>query len=137
MKQTKQKPEKLFSMIDTIGNELSKYTNGLITLKLISEGGRKRNLGRVEGDTLYVERKFSHLHYKSNSYGFNYIIIKKGSYKYVMLSLEDGTYYKIPRETILSLGKVMYFKNTQDGDSFEVQVFLPVSIIYNFKIESI
>jgi hypothetical protein len=42
--------------------------------------------------------------------------------------------YKIPKMTILNLGKIMYFKNSKDGNSFELQIFLPLPIILKYKI---
>jgi hypothetical protein len=119
---------------DKIGNILSKWSDGSITLKLASENGRIRNLGYIDGDTYYTNRKFSHLHYKTKSYGFNYMVLKNGvSFNWVLLTLEDGNSYRIPKNTILEFGKVMYFKTTEGGDSFEVQIFLPTSIIYMYN----
>jgi hypothetical protein len=122
-------------MQDDIGNLLLKWSDGSITLRLVTERGRERNLGIIIGDTFHTERKFSHLHIKTKSYGFNYALIKKGaSFQWVMLHLEDGTSYKIPKATLLSFGKILYFKTTQEGDSFELQIFLPFDIIRGYKI---
>jgi hypothetical protein len=123
------------SAMDKEGNILSKWSDGSITLRLASEGGRVRQLGYVEGDTFYTSRKFSHLHKLTKSYGFNYLVIKKGvSFQYVMLTLEDDNSYKIPKDVILNMGRVMYFKTTDTGESFELQIFLPTNIIYQYKV---
>lgn len=120
---------------DDIGNLLLKWSDGTITLRLVTEKGRERNLGIIIGDTFHTERKFSHLHIKTKSYGFNYALMKKSSFKWVMLHLEDGTSYNIPKDTLLSFGRILYFKKTQEGDSFELQIFLPFDIIKGYKFD--
>jgi hypothetical protein len=90
----------------------------------------------VVSDTFFTERKFSHLHYKTKGYGFNWWLLNRSSFNWIMLQLEDGTSYKLPKQTILSFGTVLYFKNASDGNSFELQIFLPFDIIKNYKINN-
>jgi hypothetical protein len=132
-KAAKSSEELVKGVRDNLGNLLLKWSDGSVTLKLITEKGRQRNLGVIIGDSFHAKRKFSHLHIKTKSYGFNYYLMKNSLFTWVMLHLEDGTSYKIPKSTILSFGKVLYFKNSQEGDSFELQLFLPFDIIKGYK----
>jgi hypothetical protein len=121
---------------DDIGNSLKKWSDGCITLELTAEKGRVRNLGYISNGVFHTTRKLKHLHYKSNSYGFNHKLLEIGkSFDWVLLRLENGYSYKIPKAVILASGKIMYFKNTQYGNSYEIQIFLPMSIIDNYKYE--
>lgn len=119
---------------DVNNNFLVKYKDGKVELKLGTEK-HPRKIGKIEDGCLYVERTLSkHLHRKSNAYGFNYFLIKKSkSFNYVVL-VEDGEYqYKIPKDSILQYGKVMNFKNSEDGNSFELQIFLNRDIIKRYS----
>ena len=124
--------EFLFKIKDENANVMTKYVDGSVTLKIYTENGRERKLGLIKDNTFYTERKEEHRHIKSDSYGFNWYLMKKSSFTNVMLSLDDGCYYKIPKEVIITRGKVMNFKNSSDGNSFELQIFLPVSIIKEY-----
>lgn len=121
-------------LLDKHGNALVKYNDGRVVLYIASED-RVRKVGVIADKCLYVERTYSkHLHRKSNSYGFNYELLKRsGSFDKIVLSEDDTATYAIPKSTILSLGKVMFFKNSADGNSFEVQIFLNRDIIILYK----
>jgi hypothetical protein len=134
MKTSKAPKEIIVAKRDDFGNTLIKYSDGSIALKLVTENGRERNLGLIIDDSFHTYRKFSHIHHKSKSYGFNWAILNKSKFEWVVLELEDGNSYKIPKQTILKIGKVLRFKNTEEGDSFELQIFLPIAIIETYKI---
>ena len=103
-----------------------------ISLKLAKEN-RERNVGELNplNKIFYVKRKRNkHLHYKSNSYGFNHYILSNAKrFEDVLLTDEMGE-YKIPTSHILSFGKFLFFK--QQG--FEVQIFLTLDEITKFKL---
>ena len=119
---------------DVEGNTLTIYFNGRIELAIVSEGGRKRNIGYIKDNYLYVHREETHLHFKSNSLGFNYILLKHTSiFDYVMIDFRDFL-YRVPKATILSHGNIMNFKNSKDGNSFELQIFLNLNFIKPFQV---
>ena len=121
-------------IIDNIHNALLIYFDGKVELEIKTEK-TPRNLGAIRNDTLFVDRNSSkHLHRKSNSYGFNYYLIKNNKYfKWVQINEDDMNTYLLPKETIMEFGKVMNFKNSSDGNSFEVQIFLNLDIIKTYK----
>lgn len=119
------------TIADPLGNSLTIMMSGNVFLKLQSES-KKRRLGYIDrpARTLVVERKRGkHLHWKSNSYGFNYLFLSKAkSFDTVTLKDEYGT-YEIKVSTILNNGKLHFKKQ-----GFELQVFLALEIIQNHKI---
>lgn len=127
-------PNVRVAIIDAIGNSLICYHDGKVTLSIATEG-RTRKLGVIKEKMLFVDRNSEkHLHRKSNSYGFNYYLLKLAkSFESVAINEDDDVLYVVPKETILSMGKVMYFKNSEDGNSFEVQIFLNRDIIKTYK----
>lgn len=122
------------AVVDENGNALIHYFSGTIELTLATEG-KPRRLGHVKDKVFFVERSLSkHLHRKSNSYGFNYYFLKKSKSFTQVCLMEDGeNFYSIPRDTITSYGKVLHFKNSADGNSFELQIFLNRDIITRYK----
>lgn len=134
VKKIESDPNVRVAIMDSIGNALICYHDGNITLTLATDG-RTRKLGVIKDKMLFVYRDSSkHLHRKSNSYGFNYYILKKSkSFDSVAIKEDDDILYVVPKETILTMGKVMYFKNSEDGNSFEVQIFLNRDIIKTYK----
>lgn len=130
-----QKPV-LFKIMDETGNILTKYEDGSIGMSLKSEYPRERKLGMIMNDTFYTSREDSHLHIKSNSYGFNHYLMKKSHFIYIMLSTGDGNYYRIPKSEILEKGKILHFKNSSDGNAFELQIFLELEIIKKYDIKN-
>lgn len=101
-------------------------------LKLKSEGFR-RHIGTITKSTktLRITRDRSrHLHYMSNSYGFNHHVLSEGTL-FNKISLSDQhENWKIPKEYILENGKFLFFK----GQGFERQIFLSLEEITQFKI---
>lgn len=129
------KREALAMMVDRKGNQLIRYDNGAYTLKLISENGRERQIGLLVDRTMFVERKDNHYFHKAHGYGFNYLLLKRSTvFDFVMIT-HNSDQYKVPRQTILDFGKVLEFKEAQDGNSFEIQTFLSFDIIKKYKQE--
>lgn len=126
---------KLLEQRDSDGNRMiaAVFPNGnwSISIQLISEK-RQRLAGTVDSKekTFFIKRKRSkHLHYKTNSYGFNDSILRgEPKIEKVVLRDEYGIYI-IPVAAILEQGKYLYFK--QSG--FEKQIFLKLDIIESFK----
>lgn len=122
------------AIVDSTHNALICYKDGRVSIKLNTEK-RERKIGVIHDEMLFVERSIEkHLLRKTNSYGFNYNLLKKSkSFKWVSINEDDCNTYIVPVEVILNMGKVMYFKNSEDGNSFEVQIFLNRDIIKTYK----
>jgi hypothetical protein len=108
---------------------------GSIFLKLKSES-KKRNLGNliVSDRSFHIIRDSGrHYHYKSKSYGFNWNIINDADLgiKTIHLVVDKKDKYIIPKTILDTYGKFLNFK--QQG--FELQKFLPLDMIKNFKDE--
>lgn len=130
----KNKGETALAVKDKVGNGLYVYMNGKVLLNIASEGKRIRDIGYIKDDSLFINRKETHIYRMNKSFGFNYNLLKYTElFNFVKINYE-GTMYKIPKMTILNLGKIMYFKNSKDGNSFELQIFLPLPIILKYKI---
>ena len=124
--------KKAIRIPDKDGNEIV-IKNKIISLRLAAEN-RLRQVGIINSKKqLSVKRKrIAHLHYKSQSYGFNhYIIDNAKKFNKVLLSDERGTYL-IPNKIILDMGEFLYFK--QQG--FEIQIFLSLEIINQYKLNN-
>ena len=111
-------------------------TPNQIVIKLdLKDSSRKQPLkiGEVNPETRCLEIKRNrskHLHYKSNSYGFNHHVISTGTkFDYVLIKDEYGI-YKVPTVIILTVGQFLYFQ--QQG--FERQIFLPIEQIEQYKL---
>jgi hypothetical protein len=132
--QFKNKGETALAVKDKVGNGLYVYMNGKVLLNIASEGKRIRDIGYIKDDSLFINRKETHIYRMNKSFGFNYNLLKYTElFNFVKINYE-GTIYKIPKMTILNLGKIMYFKNASNGNSFELQIFLPLPIIFKYKI---
>lgn len=132
--QYKNKGETALAVKDKVGNGLYVYMNGKVLLNIVSEGKRIRDIGYIKDDSLFINRKETHIYRMNKSFGFNYNLLKYTElFNFVKINYE-GTMYKIPKMTILNLGKIMYFKNASNGNSFELQIFLPLPIILKYKI---
>lgn len=122
-------------MVDKIGNQLAFEFGGKVSLKIRTEGNRKRNIGFIKNDTLHVNREAEHVFLKTNSFGFNYnLLVMTDIFSHVSI-VYNGKFYRIPKKSIVDYGKVMNFKESTDGNSFELQIFLPLQIIMNYKID--
>jgi len=120
---------------DAVGNVLTVSLKGKVSLKIASERNRVRDIGVIMQGCFFISREGRHIHRLTKSFGFNYFILKNTQlFDFVAINYE-GKLYRIPKDTILNLGKVMNFKNSKDGNSFELQIFLPINIISLYKIE--
>ena len=122
--------KKTIRIPDADGNEL-RIVDRTILLKLASET-KTRRIGLINSkNQLYIKRKrIIHLHYKSDSYGFNHYIIDNAKKFSSVLLIDERGRYLIPNRVILDEGKFLYFK--QEG--FERQIFLSLDIINQYKI---
>lgn len=113
---------------DQFNNLIYRKNNG-IYLQLVNDI-RTRKLGTIKDDRILMRRNESrHLFRKTNSYGFNYVLLDSlNKVKTVDLRI-DGKKYLIPIDYILKNGEFLNFK--QQG--FELQIFLKVELINNFK----
>ncbi len=125
------------SRMDEQGNSIiaSKKDNIIVVyLKLKSEK-RKRKLGFINTNTkvLYVTRKRGlHLFRKFKAYGFCYQLIKDAK-KFDAIRLKDEyDEWLIPTSFILNNSKFLHLKG---NGGFELQVFLPLEIMGQFKRE--
>lgn len=121
------------AIIDPSANALICYKDGRISIKLNKEK-YERKVGVIKNEMLFVDRILEkHLLKKANSYGFNYNLLKKAkSFNSVCINENNCTTYIVPNQVILDYGKVMNFKNCQDGNSFELQIFLNRDIIKKY-----
>jgi hypothetical protein len=133
---------RMLAKSDNFGNDLylrvfsdenNKDVGASIYLKLKSEN-KRRNIGTLffNDRSLHVIRNSSkHYHYVSKSYGFNWNIIDDDflNIKSVHLVVDKSERYIIPKSVMETYGKFLNFK--QQG--FELQKFLPVDMIKNFK----
>ena len=133
-KEIEKNPDVSVALLDSSGNVLYKYKNGEVFVHIATES-KPRRVGHIREGMLFVERNSAeHTHRKSNSYGFNYYLLKHSASFTKVAILEDGeAMYYVPKDTIMKFGKVMNFKNSADGNSFELQIFLNKSLIIPYK----
>lgn len=127
------------SRIDECGNEIRVYKDAdrapdVLELRLfIRAENKERKLGLIskQSRTLFINRdRTKHLHYKSNSYGFNYMLLNDAQAFDVVVLRDDVATYRVPREQLLKHGEFLYFK--QQG--FERQIFVTLAILDAFCI---
>lgn len=133
--QPKEKP-RIRTILDPKGSGdciISKETKKQIILHLkLAKENRKRFLGSITKSTrtFNVRRvKVDHLHWKSNSYGFNEYIIKNSLRFETVCLTDDSKRYKIPKSFILEYGKHMFFKE----QGFELQLFVTLEDLEQFE----
>lgn len=124
---------RLYMRIFTDENDIQ--TNANLYLKLKSED-KHRQLGIVDFQkrTFYCKRNSKkHLHYQSDSYGFNWNILQDPflGIDYVHLTVDEENRYLISKTVISDLGKFLNFKS----QGFELQKFVSNKILrkYNLK----
>ena len=111
---------------DEHGNKLYRRKDNIF-LQLESEAF-PRKLGTIdeENQIIVMFRDSSkHLHRKSNSYGFNFQLLKTATVFKTIRLIVDGIHYLIPLELIRKKGQFLFFK--QQG--FEKQIFLSLEEI--------
>jgi hypothetical protein len=127
-----------FQIKDEAGNIIESIHKGSIAslrLKLASET-YFRQLGSINMKTRQLElvrERSKHLFRKFNAYGFNHHVLNKATLFDHILLKDDKGVYNVPKEIILEKGKFMNFKN---HGGFELQIFLPLNEIENYKITS-
>jgi hypothetical protein len=111
-------------LIDKDGNVVSfDATTSQIWLTLKSTG-MKRNIGRFHNGMLHVKRDLNaHGFKKNNSLGFNYDLLKRGTFKYIIVDTGEA-FYLIERTVAVEKGSVMNFK----AKGFELQIFVPFNL---------
>ena len=120
---------------DKLGNQLIFHKNGGVGIKIKTEKGRERTVGSIFDNGFFCKRENDHIHYKSNSLGFNFhLLIETELFDYVMLSFQ-GSIYQIPKQVIIENGKCLNFKDTPDGDDFELQIFFPISMLEEYLVK--
>jgi hypothetical protein len=95
-------------------------------IRLALPNQKPRNIGwfSENGDTFHCQRNpAKHLHYKSESYGFNFELLKDGSFVWVYIHLPFGGLLITSRNHILKNGSFLHFNKV----GFEKQIFLSLS----------
>ena len=122
--------------IDEQNTLLIKSNDKLIIVKLLLKNMKPRMIGTVTKSTRTIEMKRKrgkHLHYMSNSYGFNdYILREQTTFDWVRLSDDLGNHWKIPVSYILEKGKYLNFK----GQGFELQRFVSLENLEQFRVKA-
>lgn len=129
-KQSNKKP--VWSRQDNAGNKIYVTSNNRIYVYNAQEK-RDRLIGTIspQTKTISVRRKPHHLHFKTNSYGFNEIMISTAHIcDTIKLSCPYGT-YKIPIQKIIDNGFYLHFKS----QGFEKQIFVSIENISQYKIK--
>ncbi len=130
----------IYKKIDDCGNELRVLCDAdkaphVLEVRLFIRSDRKeRTLGiidKIERVVNMVRTRSKHLHSKSNSYGFNYLLINEAKTFDVVVLKDEITTYKIPKHIILKHGEFLFFK--QRG--FEKQIFVPLALLDTFCIQ--
>ncbi|MDD8018603.1 MAG: hypothetical protein PHP42_09540 [Bacteroidota bacterium] len=98
--------------------------SGEIFLYLPNQKPKKIGWFNENGDTFHTQRNpAKHFHRNSNSYGFNYELLRDGNFSRVVVHLPFGEHLETSREHILENGFFLYFKE----QGFEKQRFLALS----------
>jgi hypothetical protein len=122
--------------VDEQNTLLIKSNDKLIIVKLLLKNMKPRMIGRVTKSTRTIEMKRKrgkHLHYMTNSYGFNDYILREGTtFDWVRLSDDLGNNWKIPVSYILEKGTYLEFK--QQG--FELQRFVSLENLEQFRVKA-
>lgn len=131
----KKSPDSVKSRSDDRGNLLIIKNNGkriLLSLKLVSEGGRFRKIGVVNlgQATLEIKRqRKKHLFRKGNAYGFNHKLLEDSKLFDKIRLQDEHDEWVIPKSHILEHGSFLHFLN----EGFEKQIFTSLESIEQFK----
>jgi hypothetical protein len=130
------KPKEIRHKVDSSGNILRAYWYGdvsRITLSLAKEK-REREIGVINHALRRFEIKRNpkrHLFLKFNAYGMNHSLLNDQLFDSVLI--EDGkNTWNVPNDWIINNGKFLNFKN---NGGFELQVFIPLDAITQFKVD--
>ncbi len=95
-------------------------------IRLTLPNRKPRNIGWFDdsGDAFHCQRNpAKHLHYKSESYGFNYELLRDGIFVWVVVHLPFNELLVTSRNHILEKGSFLHFAS----QGFERQIFLPLT----------
>ena len=129
------KPKEIRHKLDNSGNILRAYWYGRvsrITLQLNKEK-REREIGMIDHELRRFEVKRDpkrHLFLKFNAYGINHSLLGDGFFDKVLIN-DTKNIWLVPNEHILKVGKFLHFKN---NGGFELQIFVPLDDIKEYKI---
>jgi len=132
----RRQPPKRINLTDQDGNVLQclhSKTRVHLYLKLAGKTWR-RDIGYIDrkSKTLHVIRdRNRHLHWRSNSYGFNHTVLLEGTLFDKVVLQDQEARYRIPKQAILDSGRFLYFAT----QGFERQIFLPLSILEGYKVK--
>ncbi len=134
-KRTPKAPEEIKSLSDDFGNLLVVKNNGkrvIVSLKLVSEQ-RYRRVGviNIARKTMEVRRNSGkHLFRKMSAYGFNHKLLSDAKLFEKVRLIDEKSEWVIPVKFILDNGK---FLNFRANGGFELQIFIPLTDIEEFK----
>lgn len=113
--------------IDKNGNIVSLLDTGVCELKLVNEN-KIRVLGKIEDRILKVFRPFNHLHYKTNSIGFNAELIENDfGFDFIELEFRGNKYFFSKDTLVKNCFHLRFFANNN-----ELQKFLKMEIIEKY-----
>lgn len=123
--------------MDEQGNRIiAMQDDNIITLYLkLKTEDRKRKIGFINTNTkvLHITRnRGKHLYRKLNAYGFCHQIIEDGKKFNKVRLKDDKAEWLIPTSFILD-AKNNHFLHFKGNGGFELQVFLPLEVIEQFK----
>jgi len=114
-------------------NEYSKALTATVYLRLRDSGNYPRQIGYIDTPTKTFHcfrDSTKHLHYKTNSYGFNYFLTEQ-RFGIEKINVKiDRTSYLFDTEVLNTESVVMNFS----GQGFEVQKFLPLEVIKKYRV---
>ncbi len=129
------KPDEIRVISDDYGNNLTVFNNGKrvkVRLKLVKES-KSRSIGviNLERKILEVKRnRTKHLFRKFNAYGFNHKLIADAKLFDKVRLTDNIEEWLIPKQFILDNGKFLNFLNK---GGFELQIFIPIDSLNEFK----
>lgn len=116
---------------DKHGNKL--YRTGKKVFLFVKSENRSRRIGKVVNNIFNTRRNYErHLHYKTNSFGFNCALLELLRGKYIILKTNRKEAFKIPVNDIFDKGHYLHFAS----QGFEKQIFFKISELekYKFKV---
>jgi len=114
---------------DRNGNIVTLLDNGVVELKLINEN-KIRVLGKIENNVIKIFRPFNHIHYKTNSIGFNAALIENDfGFDFIELEFRGNKYFFSKEVLIANCFHLQFFTNAN-----ELQKFLKLEIIEKYKV---
>jgi hypothetical protein len=117
---------------------IAEHTKDEIHLYLyIKTEDRKRYIGKInkENRVLYIRRdRMKHYHYESKGYGYNYKLFKHSTRFDTVHLTDEFSSFEFPRTLVTKQATVMNFIDSDDGNDYELQYFLPIKIMNEYDI---